>query len=429
MLHWLAGKPHESTEDPDTTGYIEEPQTPAPVFAVRAFKHLVYGTPGTEKPKAPRRHSNTENGRNNQATRPRMTRPRRTNDAATLGCLVVVVASEPTHSPTMGFLLSPGSAGGKRKTVTFPDNVIDNEEKRPTKTGLPEDCPGKFPSPWAKSATGAEHTEDSTKRSGGRSKLTEALEQARDENTSKRRVRLGKSDKPEDDLDGTADLAEPVSNSGKYWKREYDIYRERTTAEVKKLVAKQKLAKNYARDKDDECLELTDELKQERKKVDRLQRRTEDLEAQLKDFQELLKKSKAAEESAKDELERVKRGLGTTGYRRPVETSTSVALSGKTEPESRSWRAAAVSTKDASNENERKPDQPPQQSSSQSLRDHDVDHETSRPKHKTVYGRHLRVLNQLSLSHEAFALSQAAQAQHLYRRSASTATCRKRPSR
>lgn len=349
MLHWLAGKPHETNnEDPDTTGCIDPPETPAHLFPVRALKHLVYGTPQTEKPKAPRRHSHTENGRSPQASRPRMTRPRSTNDATTMGRLGEAGALEPPASPTKGILMTPGTAGGKRKTVTFPDNVVDNEEKRPTKTGLPEDCPGKFPSPWTKSTTSGEHVEDSAQRMGGRStKLTEALEQARDESSTRRKVRLGRPEKLQDDPDATLDLADPVSDSGKYWKREYDLYRERTTAEVKKLVAKQKLAKNYARDKDDECLDLTDELRQEKKKADKLQRRTEDLETQLKELQELLKKSKAAEQMAKDELEQIKRGLGTSGSRRPAETGTSAAFPSKTESEVKPWKGASASANGA----------------------------------------------------------------------------------
>ncbi|CAK1366233.1 unnamed protein product [Cercospora beticola] len=338
MLHWLAGqKAHDNTADPDTTGSLDPPETPAPVFAVRAFKHAIFGTPATEKPKAPRRHSNTDNARSGQASRPRMVRPRSTNDATTLARPDEAIASEPLPSPTKGILMTPGTAGGKRKTVTFPDHIIDNEYKRPTKTGLPEDCPGKFPSPWTKGSADAEHIEDSTQRSGGRSKLTEALEQAR-EDGSRRKVRLGRAEKPQEDL--TADLAEPVSDSGRYWKREYDIYREKSTAEVKKLVAKQKLAKSYAKDKDDECLDLRDELEQERQMVDKLQRRTEDLEARLKQYQELLKQSKEAEASAKDELDRIKRGFSATGYRRPVESAPNLGLTSRTETERKPWQSS-----------------------------------------------------------------------------------------
>ncbi|KAF2212008.1 hypothetical protein CERZMDRAFT_97926 [Cercospora zeae-maydis SCOH1-5] len=349
MLHWLAGqKTHESSGDPDTTTSLDPPETPAPIFAVRAFKHAIFGTPATEKPKAPRRHSNTENARNGQPSRPRMMRPRSTNDAHAVATLDEAIVPEPLPSPTKGILMTPGTVGGKRKTVTFPDHVVDNEHKRPTKTGLPEDCPGKFPSPWTK----AEHIEDSTPRSGGRSKLTEALEQAR-EDGSRRKARLGKAEKSQEDL--TADLAEPVSDSGKYWKREYDIYREKTTAEVKKLVAKQRLAKSYAKDKDDECLDLRDELVQERRMVDKLQKRTVDLEARLREYQELLQQSKAAEASAMDELERIKRGFSAAGYRRPVETASNLGLASKTEIERRPWHSSrpTATTVDTASGNDR----------------------------------------------------------------------------
>ena len=50
--------------------------------------------------------------------------------------------------------MTPGTAGGKRKTVSFGNEVLDrkDEKKEPVrigKSGLPDDCPGKFPSPWS----------------------------------------------------------------------------------------------------------------------------------------------------------------------------------------------------------------------------------------------------------------------------------------
>ncbi|KXS93851.1 hypothetical protein AC578_10460 [Pseudocercospora eumusae] len=312
MLHWLAGqKPHDSNnnnQDPDnTTAYVEPPETPAPVFAVRAFKHAIFGTPSTQH-RQPRRHSNTENNATStNNTRPRMVRPKSQNDAATLGRnYEEAVASEPLPSPTKGILLTPGTAGGKRKTVSFGLNVMDNEDKRPLKSGLPDDCPGKFPSPWTKSDV--EHVGEAVDKPRGRSKLTEALEQVRDEST-KRRVRLGSRDKVKEDAELTQDLEDPKSDAGKYWKKEYDIYRENTTREVKKLVTKQKSAKNYARMKEDENMDLREELHQERKKVDRLENRSLELERQLKEFQEKLRSSQERERDAKDELDRLKRGF------------------------------------------------------------------------------------------------------------------------
>lgn len=344
MLHWLAGKqPSDGTNaDPDPTAYIEPPETPAPVFAVRAFKHAIFGTPGTEKPKAPRRHSNTENARNGAGVRPRMVRPKSSSDATTLGRFEEIVAPP---SPTKGILMTPGTAAGKRKTVTFPDHVLDNEGKRPLKSGLPDDCPGKFPSPWNQPMAESEHVEVATEKSRGRGKLTEALEQARDESV-KRKVRLGKpgrqQDKSQEDHDRTVDLDEPKSESGKYWKHEYDIYRERTTREVKKLVAKQKAAKNFAREKDDECLVLKDELKQETKRAEKLEKRALELEKQLEGLQEELKATKKAEQDAQTELDQLKKGFGTMSYRRAAESTNSTVQASKSESERRPWRAANV---------------------------------------------------------------------------------------
>ena len=146
MLHWLAGQklPEEAT-DPDTAGYVDPPETPAPVFAVRAFKHAIFGTPQTvQQPKA-RRHSNTEQARTRAHTRlerPQLTRPKSAGDAR---LLEAAAASEAISSPTKGILMTPGTAAAKKKNVTFGDHVLNDEEKRPSKSGLPEDFPGKFP--------------------------------------------------------------------------------------------------------------------------------------------------------------------------------------------------------------------------------------------------------------------------------------------
>ncbi|EME82055.1 uncharacterized protein MYCFIDRAFT_77639, partial [Pseudocercospora fijiensis CIRAD86] len=339
MLHWLAGqKPHDNNnQDPDTTGYIEAPETPAPVFAVRAFKHAIFGTPSTQQ-RQPRRHSNTENNaRSTNHTRPRMMRPKSQNDAATLAKYEEAVASEPLPSPTKGILLTPGTAGGKRKTVSFGLHVMDNEDKRPLKSGLPDDCPGKFPSPWTK--FDAENVEEAADRPRERSKLTEALEQARDE-SMKRRVKLGSRDKVKEDAELTQDLEDPKSDAGKYWKKEYDIYRENTTREVKKLVTKQKSAKNYARMKEDENMDLREELHQERKKVDRLEKRSMELERQLKEFREMLRSSQERERDAKDELDRLKRGFGTTAstFRR-MDLTPPKSQSEESQPEQKDLRS------------------------------------------------------------------------------------------
>lgn len=306
MLHWLAGaKPPdgpgecaypgadcrislltERETDHDTSAVMEAPETPAPVFAVRAFKHAIFGTP-QQSPSNARRHSTTERERHRpsaaaRSSRPQMTRPKSAGDAAALGKPNDL--PDPIPSPTKGILMTPGTAAARRKTVTFGDHVVDNEKdkvKEGSKTGLPKDFPGKFPSPWAQPSDKTDR-DDSTpgERKRGRSKLTEDLHKAREESAKRKIAEANDHMRSEE-----KDFEEPDSESGKYWKREYDVYRANTTREVKKLVTKQKAAKAFAREKDMECTELSDELRQEKKKVERLEKRTTELEAQLKALQ------------------------------------------------------------------------------------------------------------------------------------------------
>ncbi|KAI6807458.1 hypothetical protein KC315_g14723 [Hortaea werneckii] len=294
MLHWLAGAQKQDTE-PDTTGNFEPPETPAPVFAVRAFKHAIFGTPQTQA--KPRRHSNNENGRLRQTStrpeRPSMTRPKSAGDVYRAAKEEDAILPEPVASPTKGILLTPGTGGAKRKTVTFGDHVKDNEEKRPIQSGLPDDCPGKFPSPWVKGNPPDEQSEERKESFRGRGNLTEAFEQAREE--SARRKRPEKKTNCSKDEDPPKDKDEPSSEAGMFWKAQYDSYRENSQREVRKLIAKQKLAKNFAKDKDQECTDLADQLRQERKKVEKLERRTAELEEQLREMEAQMTSKRSVE--------------------------------------------------------------------------------------------------------------------------------------
>ncbi|KAK3713918.1 hypothetical protein LTR37_008168 [Vermiconidia calcicola] len=315
MLHWLAGQRQtEGPTDPDTTGYLEPPETPAPVFAVRAFKHAIFGTPQTTQPK-PRRNSTTENGRprngDSKPLRPGITRPKSASDAQTLAKQQVQDVPDPLASPTKGILLTPGTAAAKKKNVTFGDHVVDNEEKRPMKSGLPGDCPGNFPESETKVVEDVDSADEDAEKGRGRNKLNEALERARDD-SKKRRPRIerrGKKDKVGvDDVPG--EFAEPTAESGKYWKHEYDIYRTNTQREVKKLITKQKAAKSFAHAKDIQCTELADDLRHERKKVETLEAKIQELSSLMKDLHDELRTSKDAEKKSADEVGSVRRQLG-----------------------------------------------------------------------------------------------------------------------
>ena len=295
--------------DAHGSGQADPPETPAPVFAVRAFKHALFGTPQTTQPK-PRRNSNLEAARprtgDSRPPRPRVDRPKSASDANALTRAELRPPPEPGSSPTKGILMTPGTAAARKKNVTFGDHVLDNEGKRPLRSGLPEDCPGKFPSPWTKGENFDKQEADEQSR--GRSKLTEALEQVRDES----RRGNGKTDGRgknalEGEADATTDFDNPQSESGKYWKCQYDIYRKNTQREVKKLIMKQKAAKSYAKAKDEECNELLEDMRQEREQVESLQADTTRLNSQVKQLEEKLKATQereARQQALNETLER-----------------------------------------------------------------------------------------------------------------------------
>ena len=200
--------------------------------------------------------------------------------------------------------MTPGTANRGRKSVKFGAHVVDNEGKRGNnagRSGIPNDCPGKFPSPWT---PGTELKVDVESEQKPRTRLTAALLDAR----KTTQPRSGQRQKARDDSDITMDLGAPRSDSGKYWKEQYEHYTARSEKEVKKLISKQQLAKDYAMKKDGEVTELITKIEQERK---RHQRREHELEQQNKDFQERLRKAMAEQTSAGIEIAALKKRIAT----------------------------------------------------------------------------------------------------------------------
>lgn len=368
MLNWIAGsRPNEAVvsgnakrpngfclnmatytnADIDSTAPmdLDIPETPAPTFAVRAFKHAIFGTPQTAKPK-PRSRSNTEKERprvvEERLVRPINNRPKSSGDQFKQDS--APAEREPMPSPTKGILMTPGTAAARRKTVSFGEQVKDNEQKKDSKSGLPDDCPGKFPSPWVQPAElPLDSTQASTSR--GRSKLTEALEQARDESAKRN---SNQPDKPTSEIgdhnDLTTDLTEPHSQAGKYWKNEYDLYRENTQREVKKLVAKQKAAKSFAKEKDAQCTDLMDQLRQEKRRADRLEKRSQELEAQLREFREKLRVAELGKSEATERTTNLNQRLdGTWRQHRPTSKDDSREKSSESPIRPPLWEGRATS--------------------------------------------------------------------------------------
>lgn len=284
--------PDNRTEPAYESTFVDPPETPAHQFAVKAFKQAIFGTPAPEDL--------------NNATRKFETRTKAAAVNAKVTELPAPDNGELSQSPTkraVGILMTPGTASKGRKTVSFGSQIEDNEGKTSgiSRSGIPNNCPGKFPSPWA---PGTELKLDSASDKRPRTKLTEALLDARTTTQPKSGQKL----KARDDSDITLDLGAPRSDSGKYWKEQYESYAERSEKEMKKIVAKQQLAKKFAMKKDGEVTELATKLEQERK---RFRSRERELEQQNKEYQERLRQAMAENTSTSMENAALKSRIAT----------------------------------------------------------------------------------------------------------------------
>ncbi|CAI6333284.1 unnamed protein product [Periconia digitata] len=312
MFSWITGpRMTNAIEELEAdVGYentiVDPPETPAHQFAVKAFKHAIFGTPAPEDMAATRKLQKKQLPDTLKTKAPEMLPPKDTT-----------APSSPSKQPA-GIMKTPVTANKTRKSVTFNAHVVDNEGKKEkgSKSGIPDDCPGKFPSPWT---PGTELKTGLNSEQKPRTKLMEALHDARTTTQQK----SGQKQKARDDSDITVDMGAPRSSSGKYWKEQYERYAEQSEKEVKKLVSKQQLAKNFAKKKDDEVVELVKRIEEERK---RHRRREQELEQQNKDQREHLRQVMAENHSTSMEIMALKNRIKVL-----EKSSNSASQEGKTD--------------------------------------------------------------------------------------------------
>ncbi|KAJ5619048.1 Spindle-body formation-associated protein [Penicillium lagena] len=275
MLDWMTG-----SEQPDNSRLLEPPETPAPVFAIRAFKSALFGTPAAEEEEErvsqPKKTLGHQRSKSDSAPSPARNVVEDESSKALNGDAIN------PGSPTKSILVTPGTISNRRKTVSFGESVVDNEGKRNGSSNklvkTPPNPSGNLSIQWMSGSSDGS--------SKPRSKLTQTLLNARD-NASKNgkspqsspaksptRSRT-KEDTSNEDI--TINLEEPCSESGKYWKTEFDNYRIRTNREIKKLIHYRSIAKSYARKKDSEALRLADKLREEEDKVNEMERQVSQL--------------------------------------------------------------------------------------------------------------------------------------------------------
>ncbi|KAH6626440.1 spindle pole body formation-associated protein-domain-containing protein [Chaetomium sp. MPI-SDFR-AT-0129] len=276
MISWALKRNADNTRDAtasgDDTTQIDVPDTPAPVFAVRALKTVLFGTP------APRdRRPLSRNAKDKPSS------PQKPGEPSALA------DKSPAKPP--GILLTPGTGTTRRKRVSFGHDVKQGSggTARTSTTGLPDDCPGKFPSPWVDRSTDGgtprpktrlqQTMENSRKNNGAKGNKTDKKDVDPEPKEPEDAWEEVEDDYEESDFeaDVTTDLNEPHSRSGKYWKSYFETYHNDAKTEMEKLVKYKHLAKSYAKMKDAEALELNQKLKEEQEKVKGMEERVAEM--------------------------------------------------------------------------------------------------------------------------------------------------------
>lgn len=250
MLQWWS-----SQSQSDGHANDDAPETPAPLFAVRAFKHALFGTPKPEEQRVQQlRRSCSE-----EVSRPvpmKTWQDRAKDDVELL-------------SPTKrGILLTPGGTGStRRKTVSFGSQLEalrlgDDIPPKPTTT--PKAIPGKFPSPWTSKSDGLSSISNTAQAPRARIHRVSSMPEL---------VANTPSEAPREPASPRAATA--------HWKSQYDALSARHATEMRKATKKEQIAKKYAKFKDGEAARLAVQLETEQAKALKLEKKLADYVARL----------------------------------------------------------------------------------------------------------------------------------------------------
>lgn len=285
---------HANSNLDDSTSDIDEaPETPAPIFAVRAFKSALFGTPRIDQDalatpaSSPADHRAGKKDRAGRITKtPKLKQP---------------VEEEPVTkprtvslmSPGKGILLTPGTGAGRRKNVSFGGLAFSEEAgKEEPHQADPKPLPD---------------VDNPSTSEGGpqrrQTNLTKALYKARigtikEDNPAgpkepdrkatpvKSEVETEAQDEDKEvvavgSADITVDLNHPFSRSGQHWKAEYEKYFKNSDREMKKIIKYGQSVKSFAAKKDSEASYLGEKLDQELSKVAEMEAKVSALAAQL----------------------------------------------------------------------------------------------------------------------------------------------------
>ncbi|MCJ1324945.1 hypothetical protein MMC10_001607 [Thelotrema lepadinum] len=295
MLDWITGA-HRSAEAHD--GLIDEPpETPAHLFAVKAFKTALWGTPA---PYTVRQHVDTsraqKDARSGTITEVQDEPELHEQPEEVTSPLAKARHADPFASPTKGILVTPGASVSKRKTVSFgglpkhagnaSNNPQVHKESKPAQASklsradlerkAKEDLRRSLFEAKAKKALDNEEIRKETAKETD--PVQAQLSKPQRETLEAAGVANNRADQSPD---VTVDLQCPRSKSGKHWKQEYQRDHDNSKAEMKKLIQYSQVAKSFAEKRDGDALRLSEKWKNAETKVKDMEAKVSDLAAQL----------------------------------------------------------------------------------------------------------------------------------------------------
>ncbi|EFW16465.1 hypothetical protein D8B26_005791 [Coccidioides posadasii str. Silveira] len=299
MLGWLAGAGRGEG--------VDAPETPAPAFAYKAFKNALLGTPAEidedrELTIPLKPLENTYQRSDNLIKKLEKARSYAKDKSQPREPLPPPKeAAQPMASPAKSILVTPGTAAGRRKTVSFGEGVIDNERKRSTLGLSPKKdlLSGNISRQWPAPTSDLSRKNRSKPSQSSQSSLNAQEHKPCEEDdlfniTEKKKTtptekpatptpQISQDPVEEADDDPTTNLNEPHSQSGKFWKAEYESYRTKSDREIKKLLEYRALTKSFARKKDEQVSRLTDKLRQEEEKLQVMEHHLAEIAAKMAD--------------------------------------------------------------------------------------------------------------------------------------------------
>lgn len=271
----------------------EGPETPAPIFAVRAFKSALFGTPRIDQDALATPTSTAADNKVGKKERAgRITKSPKVKQT---------IEEEPVTkprtvslmSPGKGILLTPGTGAARRKNVSF-GGLAFNEKvgKEESHQADPKLLPN-VDNPSIIEAVPPRRQTNLTKalykaRVGTIKDDKSAVPKEPDKKETSVRSEVepkaqeeDKEDIVADSADVTVDLNHPFSRSGQHWKAEYERYFKNSDREMKKIIKYGQSVKSFAAKKDSEASYLGEKLDQELSKVAEMEAKVSALAAQL----------------------------------------------------------------------------------------------------------------------------------------------------